>query len=833
MYFRLLAISFILAVCQPAIGTAQSVTEADRYFEYEQFYKAAKLYHELLNVDSTYLYAGYQLAESYRMLFDYKTAEKYYKMVYEADTSMNHPLSLYYYALTQKYNEHFREAITSFNKYLAYSEKLKAAKITAYRYYDKQAIIEKNGCFFALTQLSRRSKNYHFAKLPVPLNSDYNDYAPAIYQHDSLIAIASGRIVAGSAIDNRFGESFGDIYQFEKKEEGWKKNEKDQDFGIINTKWAEGSGMFNTEKNKYYFTSCDKKETCHIYVTELIKNKWQEPVLLNKNINAPKSNAKQPSLTPKGDTLFFVSNREGGFGSSDIWMSISAGGDNWGPAINLGDNVNTPAHELAPFYHPESAILFFASNGHEGFGGLDIYMIKHPLKGGDVNNLGWPFNSSRDDFYFVFGDNTGYLSSNREDTDTKFDIFSFTKSERQNLLNYFDYGYYDETQPVIATQDQNGNHLVFNGLIEGNMTGTKTPVSDLLLSYSMAFASLRNGANRFVLSTHIEGDLYTEKKAKSPIPDDTYEYMPRQELLLASENDLIAQPLPGVVATINTFSVTDTANQAMLTGELYDAINHSPIVEEIVQLANDNGEVIKITTTDKTGSFKFSNLNALERYRIVLNETQSEDYPNYYVTNVKVISYGSDISTEKFENIYFDNNVYLLRNEAKLVLNDLVNFYRENPEIQIEINAYTDNNGSDVYNVELSRKRGRTAFDYLIDQGINRTAIVMNAKGKSTPIASNDNPAGKQLNRRVEFEIIGPDISYQASTTTLVVKSGMTLSALARKSGSTLEDLQLLNNFKATYIPAYTPVRVKRPVSHMDEKLFAGINIKADNNLLR
>jgi outer membrane protein OmpA-like peptidoglycan-associated protein/tetratricopeptide (TPR) repeat protein len=822
MNYLVFILSIVLWVCQSGQGFGQS--QADRYFEYEQFYKAAKLYQEALQADSTHLYAAYQLAECYRRLFTYQTAEKYYKKVYEADSSATYPLALFYYALMLKFNEHFREAITHFDEYLAYPEKLKRDKIENYTRYDAQAAVEKNGCYFALTQLSRRSKNYNFDKLPPPLNTEYNDYAPAIYRHDTLVAITSGRLTSGNPIDNRFGESFGDIFQFEKTEQGWKIIEKDEGFGIINTKWADGSGTFNHEKTKYYYTSCgNKNETCRIYVTEYKNQKWQEPVLLNKNINAPQSNAKQPALTAGSDTLFFVSDREGGFGGNDIWMSISAGGDNWSPAVNLGENINTASNELSPFYYPQIPALFFSSNGHEGFGGLDIYRVEGNVKKGKIINLGWPFNSSRDDLYFVFGNNAGYLSSNRDDTETKFDIYSFAKHAHQDLVDYIDEGTHDKDPLLMAAQDKNTNHPGFDGLIEGNISGVKTSVSDLTLSYAISHKNLRSGANRFILSATV-GDVQVINVASNDnrVIEEYDGPISRTELLFGEENNIVSQTPPGVLAIINTFSLTDTAEQAMVTGELYDAHSNTPIAEEIVQLANDQGDVIKITTTDKKGSFKFSNLNARERYRIVLKESASDQYPEYYLTDVKVVSYGGDISIVKFENIYFDNNDYQLRNEAKLVLEELIDFYRANPELQIEINAYTDSTGGDVYNIELSRKRGKEAFDYLISQGIERTAVVINAKGKEAPVAANDNPAGKQLNRRVEFEIIGPDIQYQPATTTLVVKTGMSLSALVDNTGVKQEELQLLNNFNTTYIPAYTPVRVKRPVNHIDETLFAG-----------
>ncbi len=831
MNFRLLAISAFLLVCPFSISWAQS--HADRYFEHEQFYKAARMYNESLTADSTNLHAAFQLAECYRKLFNYEQAERYYEIVYEKDSVFEFPLSLYFYALTQKYNEEFRAAIVNFDKFLAYSKKQKKG-IENYRYYEQQAVIERKGCYFALTQLSRRNKNYGFTKLPSPINSEYNDYAPSVYHHDSLVVITTGRISSGQPIDNRFGESFGNIYQFEKKVKGWTKVEKDDGFGIVNTKWADGSGTFNKEKTKYYYTSCDKKnETCQIYITVYKNNKWQEPLLLNENINAPKANAKQPALTASGDTLFFVSDRSGGFGAQDIWMSISAGGEDWGPAVNLGEKVNTPANDLSPFYYYDKPALFFSSNGHEGFGGLDIYRIEGKITNGEVINLGWPFNSSRDDLYFVFGENTGYLSSNRDTVATKFDIYAFTKKTGQSLVNYINEGTRKKREPVVVSQKSYNEQLEYDGLIEGNITGIQTPVSDLSMAYTMGYQNLRSGANRFILSADASDDLTVNGDTNRVYSDSYAEPVSLSELLLPPESTLTAQTPAGVLTTINTLHISDSSGKAILTGELLDAISQAPVAEEIVQLANDDGDIIKITTTDKTGSFKFSNLDAQARYSVVLDKPVSGQNADYYLTDVKVFSYGSDISTIEFEKIYFNNNTFQLRNEAKLVLDDLLSLFQENPEIQVEINAYTDSRGTDSYNVELSRKRGKAAFDYLIAHGIDRTAVVMNAKGKETPIASNDNPAGKQLNRRVEFEVIGPDISYRQSSTTLVVKSGMSLSELAAVTAMSPTELQALNNFESTYIPAYTPVRVKRPVGHIDKALFAGITRDAKEEVLR
>src|SRR5690606_2710048 len=123
--------------------------------------------------------------------------------------------------------------------------------------------------------------------------------------------------------------------------------------------------------------------------------------------------------------------------------------------------------------------------------------------------------------------------------------------------------------------------------------------------------------------------------------------------------------------------------------------------------------------------------------------------------NVEVKTSGKEVSKVLFENIYFDFDKYKLRREARKVLRELAAYWKEHPEIQIEMNANTDSYGSDEYNKILSRNRGKTALEYLIEQGVDKSALVVNALGEGNPIATNKNAAGRQLNRRVEFFVLG------------------------------------------------------------------------------
>ncbi|MEQ9307257.1 MAG: hypothetical protein RJQ14_25305, partial [Marinoscillum sp.] len=230
-----------------------------------------------------------------------------------------------------------------------------------------------------------------------------------------------------------------DLFRFTRENGQWKEVDQSDRFEkVINTKYGDGSGSFNRERNRFYYTNCDEDlgDVCHIYMSRLESGKWTEPKPLNLNINEYGFNSKHPNLTPGGDTLFYTSDREGGFGQLDLYMSINAGEENWGPPMNLGEQINTPFNEVSPFYDQNERVLFFASNGHRGFGGFDIYIARgNKFESAEIYNAGIPFNSYRDDIFFFLGKGKGYLSSNREDGVGKFDIYGFNIRSKSDIIS--------------------------------------------------------------------------------------------------------------------------------------------------------------------------------------------------------------------------------------------------------------------------------------------------------------------------------------------------------------------------------------------------------------
>ena len=186
----------------------------------------------------------------------------------------------------------------------------------------------------------------------------------------------------------------------------------------INSQFNEGTCTISADGRTLIFTSCEGRQSaggCDLYISYKTGEEWSEPVNLGKNINS-RAWDSQPALSADGRKLFFISDRGGGFGKRDIWMSEKDKYNDWQMAVNLGERINTKEDEVSPFIHVNGTTLFFASQGFPGFGGFDLY--KSELKDGiwgDPKNLGYPINSHEDQVSLFVSTNgkNGYYSFER------------------------------------------------------------------------------------------------------------------------------------------------------------------------------------------------------------------------------------------------------------------------------------------------------------------------------------------------------------------------------------------------------------------------------------
>lgn len=197
----------------------------------------------------------------------------------------------------------------------------------------------------------------------------------------------------------------------------------------VNTEFDEGTPSFSPDGNTMYYTYCaqdpEGPRTAEIYISTRSSAKWGKgtrATIVKDSVTA----LGHPSISPDGKYLYFVSDAVGGFGGKDIFRARVAGND-FGPMENLGEDINTPGDELFPYVR-DSVTLYFASNGHPGMGGLDIFKASQDSTGRwNVENLGAPINSMGDDFGITFAgkEERGFFSSNRNDARGYDHIYSF------------------------------------------------------------------------------------------------------------------------------------------------------------------------------------------------------------------------------------------------------------------------------------------------------------------------------------------------------------------------------------------------------------------------
>jgi outer membrane protein OmpA-like peptidoglycan-associated protein/tetratricopeptide (TPR) repeat protein len=212
----------------------------------------------------------------------------------------------------------------------------------------------------------------------------------------------------------------------------------------FNTHGNEGAMNISPDGIKMVFTASHRDDglgRCDIYISYRKGNGWTTPVNMGPGVNGPSWDSN-PCLSSDGKSMYYVSNRSGGLGNSDIWMVQMDEYGIWGNAQNLGNNVNSKGSEMTPFIHPDGQTLYFSSNGHLGMGNYDLYMCKRDKNGkwSSPINLGYPLNDKENQMGILINSrgDLAYISSQQNGGEGKYDIFYFELDThiRPNPVNY-------------------------------------------------------------------------------------------------------------------------------------------------------------------------------------------------------------------------------------------------------------------------------------------------------------------------------------------------------------------------------------------------------------
>ncbi|MDR0537032.1 MAG: OmpA family protein [Tannerellaceae bacterium] len=404
----------ILYSCKTAkLSTAEEKHRIGEYFEAAAIYK--KVYAKTSPKDRfTRGYIAYRMGECNRIInnvarafSDYSGALRYQY----PDSSVTFWLG----QVSQKRGQ-YAEAIKYYNEYLKSSPG------------DEMALKGIRGCEQALEW--KKNPSRYIVRRMEKFNSRYAEFAPMLYgeNYDQLYFTSSRQKDRNGKVSGITGLSTNNFFLAKQDEKGvWQAPVEIDD--AVNTAADEGTPSFTSDGGTMFYTYCADDEsgarTAEIYTSARSSASWEKGSRISL-IKDSVTTIAHPSVSPDGKYLYFVSDGLGGYGGKDIFRARIVGND-FGPVENLGDRINTPGDELFPYVR-DSARLYFASDGHPGMGGLDLFEAVQDGSGSwEVTNMKPPVNSMADDFGITFAGSAehGFFSSNRGDARGYDHIYSF------------------------------------------------------------------------------------------------------------------------------------------------------------------------------------------------------------------------------------------------------------------------------------------------------------------------------------------------------------------------------------------------------------------------
>ncbi len=445
-------------------GCGASYQKATRHFQQGEYQTAIEQY-KLLITKGKYpsnvapADVQYLTGEAYRRSNRIDLALPHYQEA--LNLGYSHDSLLFVLAQAYKATQQYGEARKLFAQYAKVGSNYEAKKLAQVEMASVQLI-----------DSLRKPNPYIALSLCDSINTDASEYAPAFWKEQLVFTSSRGdnKVYAGT------GTPFTNLYTFTPTEEqvcGGKVSEFNAAF---NTNFLhEAAATFSADGTLMVFARSnpgkkkDERTEVDLYMATFDGAKWSEPILLA--LSRPDSWDASPALSPDGKTLYFASNRPGAEGGIDIFKATRSNDGQFKGVTPLGKPINTPGNELFPFVTPNNT-LYFASDGHPGLGGLDLFRVQN-LDSAVVENLGAPFNSPKDDFALVQRDEkTGYFTSNRSIEGAKGDddLYHFVdNSPTADDVKYFLAGTtfnldYDNqetllTGATVVLQDESGTIL--------------------------------------------------------------------------------------------------------------------------------------------------------------------------------------------------------------------------------------------------------------------------------------------------------------------------------------------------------------------------------------
>jgi Outer membrane protein and related peptidoglycan-associated (lipo)proteins len=542
--------------------------------------------------------ANYFIAESYRLSNRIKLAEPYYAKA--GGRGINSDSVKLYYAKSLQANEKYDEARKVLDE-LEESTKEEKLKDRARKELDGLNYLEN----------LNTKKNYYKVKSLEALNTPFTEYAP-VYLNGELYFTSSR---SNAKIYEATGTPFTDLYKAETKAANVDVNTIAALPGLINTpNINEGCITFSPDGKLMIFAkgNTGKRKGSNdvdLYLSRYRNGQWSDPTPIN--INLPDAWESTPALSPDGRTLYFSSNRKGGFGGLDLYTAQMDSRGRFGKVKNLGSTINTAGSEMFP-YVAENGKVYFSSDGHPGYGMMDIFVINRANGKTMIENLGQPVNSSADDFgMFLFKPDRGFFTSNREGGKGDDDIYTFINEDPNlRVVNYFLNGI---------------TYMIRKDSTREILPNTKVSLLDSQGELMQDFVTGNDG--KFLFRVY-ENENYT-------LLGETDGFLVKRQPYSTIGKSVALESLKELVTniTLDTILVLDRLekNKIFILNNIYFEYDKADIrsdaaieLNKLVELLNDNPE-IKIEMSSHTDSV------ASDSYNLELSQRRAESTVAYLI----------------------------------------------------------------------------------------------------------------------------------------------------------------------------------------------------------
>lgn len=776
-----------------------------KFVQDKNYLKAEKLFYKtdyeeaipiLLRLDSIYdsPQIDYLIGMSY---MEQKSMENEAIPYLESYVNQSDSLDQAHYYLAQLYhwNYHFDKAIAMYSVFEDIA--LSKTRDTIIRGIISETVEKRIAeCNFGKASVSQPRKVI-IENLGEEVNTKYPEYAPVITRDENTLIFTSRREGSTGGKRDQYGMYFEDIYRTSLLKGGLFREERLDsllsgggyitlvtDFlystprpmwGNVNAKGHDGAIQFNpTEDSLYIYRDFD------VWIADisdsLSDTKPQE-------VNFVNSSSFEPSVYQSydGNIIYISSERAGGYGGLDLYESHKLPDGSWTIPKNLGPKINTPYDEDAPYIDPDGITLYFSSKGHSSMGGYDVFKsLRDPNSGWtDVLNMGYPVNTPGDDIYYVMTPkyNRAYYSSNNLKGYGDMDIYRLTFADERHPMA--------ELKGLVLEDEDYRPAKSKITMLNEDKSVLSTFKSD---STSGKYLVLLGHGKEYDMLVETEGFLPYEKTFTIPEQRDYYQLYQEIHHIYIKDGDgnIIGQQ----IVVFNSFDDTPSSDT---TSILFDDRTLSEL-ERIQELRNGNqvdvftdvkfyvskDSLTAILQLDSTLKYSFPSNTSFsflsgdkkdkaeaDSYVEVSSEFAFDliDRKNITLNDVQTASdLEANINTDNLENapkiiLYFEYDKTDMIDGENQKLNLLIEYLEKNKSVNVTIIGHTDGNGEEDYNQQLSEERANKIFQYLAKKGIKKSRMTAQGKGELHPIApntdehGNDYPAGRQLNRRVEFTL--------------------------------------------------------------------------------